>query len=257
MGCWNSTCMISNLSIRAGQEVVGFILVPKGDLLPPMGGGYCYSTDMWQPMCVPFVGYYNDYGSIESIVSTNSTRALTKHLGFTTEEELINYCERDDKTNEMGKFGLAMIYKDLYDEIIASSYLAIESQVAELKSLIEKPIIDGTTEEEQFEPMISFMKGDKIKKLVVGVHYGEGVHLDPVLANKIADGHFGVLPDILHVKYIDHFVSKSRKSWMPSSCASQSTNFEHQLKIAKFITNKYEQVCREYRENCGEDYKDW
>ncbi len=61
MGCWNETCMVSNLPICAGDRVVIIPIIENksGDI-------GVYSTDYWAPF-LPFVrGEYDDYGSIEN-----------------------------------------------------------------------------------------------------------------------------------------------------------------------------------------------
>lgn len=59
MGCWNGTCGVSQIHIRAGEEVVVFPLasVPTSDL--------CYTTGFWSPFALPFYGQYDDYGNAE------------------------------------------------------------------------------------------------------------------------------------------------------------------------------------------------
>lgn len=59
MGCWNGTCGVSQIHIRAGEEVVVFPLasVPASDL--------CYTTGFWSPFALPFYGQYDDYGNAE------------------------------------------------------------------------------------------------------------------------------------------------------------------------------------------------
>jgi hypothetical protein len=83
MGCWNETCAISKMVIRAGEavrflpivqnpyhvgEVHGFP-VKEGEALPMSlkGRSGCYIGDLWSPLCYPIRGNYNDYGSIEDI----------------------------------------------------------------------------------------------------------------------------------------------------------------------------------------------
>lgn len=60
MGCWNKTCMISNLHIRHGQEVAVFLIGAKED-----SDSYCYSTSYFHPCLVPFYAKYDDYGGGE------------------------------------------------------------------------------------------------------------------------------------------------------------------------------------------------
>ena len=60
MGCWNATCGISNLHIKANDEVYVFVLeqVKNVDSL-------CYSTAFYKPLLLPFYAKYNDYGDGE------------------------------------------------------------------------------------------------------------------------------------------------------------------------------------------------
>lgn len=60
MGCWNKTCGLSNLHIRAGEDVYVFVLEENTDKTDR-----CYSTAFWHPLLLPFMSKYNDYGGGE------------------------------------------------------------------------------------------------------------------------------------------------------------------------------------------------
>ena len=61
MGCWNKTCGLSNLHIRAGEQVYVFPLVQNTEQTDR-----CYSTAFWSPVMIPFLSTYNDYGGGEN-----------------------------------------------------------------------------------------------------------------------------------------------------------------------------------------------
>jgi hypothetical protein len=61
MGCWNATCGLSNLHIRAGDPVYVFVLEREQDEL-----SLCYTTSFFRPLRVPFSSVYNDYGGGEN-----------------------------------------------------------------------------------------------------------------------------------------------------------------------------------------------
>lgn len=61
MGCWNGTCMISNLHVTAGQEVIVFMLAKTG-----YTDNFCYEHSHYTPCPIPFYGEYNDYGAVEN-----------------------------------------------------------------------------------------------------------------------------------------------------------------------------------------------
>ena len=60
MGCWNGTCLISNMPILSGEEVVGYILRHTREDVE--NKSICYSTDYAKPVSLPIRGYYDDYG---------------------------------------------------------------------------------------------------------------------------------------------------------------------------------------------------
>lgn len=59
MGCWNKTCGLSNLHIRAGEEVYVFVLEQN------LYHDRCYATAFWKPALLPFYAKYDDYGGGE------------------------------------------------------------------------------------------------------------------------------------------------------------------------------------------------
>jgi hypothetical protein len=76
MGCWNGTCFISNLPIRHGDEVVGFV-ISYDNFKDEVGySGSCYSEAYARPLGLPFFGTYDDYGGIEDIKESIATKYL-------------------------------------------------------------------------------------------------------------------------------------------------------------------------------------
>jgi hypothetical protein len=81
MGCWNETCGVSKMSIRAGEEIRLLPIVMNPYHVAPVqglpkdiprqqsfkGSSGCGIGDLWTPLCYPIRGEYNDYGSIENI----------------------------------------------------------------------------------------------------------------------------------------------------------------------------------------------
>lgn len=65
MGCWNGTCMISNLPIISGEKIKLVIL--KSTLQDFSSSSFCYPTDLMSPAFLPIDGEYNDYGMIDNI----------------------------------------------------------------------------------------------------------------------------------------------------------------------------------------------
>lgn len=63
MGSWNNTCGLTNLPIIAGESVYVFPIRER-DLSKYRS--HCYSTALYQPVLIPFVAEYNDYGAGEN-----------------------------------------------------------------------------------------------------------------------------------------------------------------------------------------------
>ncbi len=64
MGCWNHTCMLSQMHVNAGEDVVSFWVHSAGDLA---NQSFCYSSAQWVPLPFPVYGQYDDYGSVENL----------------------------------------------------------------------------------------------------------------------------------------------------------------------------------------------
>lgn len=62
MGSWNNTCGLTNLPIHSGEAVYVFPIKER-DL--SRYRSHCYSTALYQPVIIPFVADYNDYGAGE------------------------------------------------------------------------------------------------------------------------------------------------------------------------------------------------
>src|SRR4051812_34258342 len=79
MGCFNATCMVSNLPIAYGDQIVMLVLSrnkwaghPKLDLL--------HVTEEWGIVGFPFFGKYDDYGGIEEVEETDSVKHTIDYL---------------------------------------------------------------------------------------------------------------------------------------------------------------------------------
>jgi hypothetical protein len=59
MGSWNGTCAVSNLHIKAGEDVAVFMLLRNNTEKT-----FCYGNALYDVCPVPFYGKYNDYGGV-------------------------------------------------------------------------------------------------------------------------------------------------------------------------------------------------
>lgn len=67
MGCWNGTCMISNLPIMSGEKIKLIILQTFISKKEISSSSFCYPTDLMFPTFLAISGKYNDYGNIKDI----------------------------------------------------------------------------------------------------------------------------------------------------------------------------------------------
>lgn len=81
MGSFNVGCAISNLSIDPGDKI-GFMIMGKPKVYlthyPPKRDRsfYTYANDLYKPFLAPIFGEYGDYGRIENIVPSVTTRLI-------------------------------------------------------------------------------------------------------------------------------------------------------------------------------------
>jgi len=128
MGCWNGTCLISNLPIEAGERVVAFIIEYASFSDGFNYSGCCHPTYHARPISLPIYAEYDDYGGIEGYdensIAVRLALDLFKESNF---GELICSIERDkktimsDKTNKEVGVGLVMIHESIFDALADSN----------------------------------------------------------------------------------------------------------------------------------------
>lgn len=62
MGCWNATCMLSNLPIYGGDPVACVLIAQREARMDP-----CYGDHVFAPIAPPVFGYYDEYGGLENV----------------------------------------------------------------------------------------------------------------------------------------------------------------------------------------------
>lgn len=78
MGCFNATCIISNLPIEDGTKV-RFLALAQSAINAPNDHS-CYVGGRWQLHGVPLKARYNDYGSVNKIQDSFTTRMFFEGL---------------------------------------------------------------------------------------------------------------------------------------------------------------------------------
>ena len=177
MGCWNGTCMISNLPIICGEKVVIIPLIEKQQELIKSNfdlNGCCYSTDELQPIMIPFYGEYNDYGSIERIGTSDEVlfkefydlykfNIKDDYKYENTAESFFECVERGLVSINGRKVRFVFIKKNIYEEIIKH----IDIEAAIWRSSIDEALINFVRRE-TYSPYISIFD-TKITKYKSGI----------------------------------------------------------------------------------------
>ncbi len=76
MGCWNETCALTNLPIRAGDSIVAFIGVTGVGTGSNVSYQFDYGEFTVMPLTPVMYGEYDDYGRIDSIKSPNIEKTV-------------------------------------------------------------------------------------------------------------------------------------------------------------------------------------
>lgn len=87
MGCFNLQGFYSNLPITCGAKTVALLCAKykKSDYEAPI-----YATDYMEVIALPIFGEYNDYGTIENIVPSETTRLIEEKSGMKIEDFIEN-----------------------------------------------------------------------------------------------------------------------------------------------------------------------
>jgi hypothetical protein len=102
MGSWEETCMVSQLPIRY-EDPVKLFLLQQVRKLSENGGGYTMSSPIYEVMCPPLTGYYDDYGRIDGIEEDTSFQLLAHILPSIKAKVNISERAKDSWITPMGK----------------------------------------------------------------------------------------------------------------------------------------------------------
>jgi len=99
MGCFNVSCAVSHITIKANERVFLFPLLPMvseyeiehgyesdGTVQLEPSSMILHQDEYYIPFCFPIEGYYDEYGSIERIRENENTHAIEKFLGISIKE---------------------------------------------------------------------------------------------------------------------------------------------------------------------------
>ena len=258
MGCFNETCMGSNLPILAGEECVLVMMVENPYV--PTG---VYATTGYAPMLAIY-GTYNDYGGLEKIQDEETALKLLAsipNLCVKTDEGLQPYTVTtlEDFLEASCRYGLYAtkvrgvlkgVAKDtlaIHTVFLKPGFVNLVDQVAEytstmreirlhIKEAKQAVLTHNMVEtEHKLRPEESRSKGPNMERLDLHIKAMDAVRYvkDMIKAN-VALGHL-------------------RKSWhIPSGAGSQNSISDIQKAFAKFYQDEIERIDRWFEDE--EDY---
>lgn len=168
MGCWNGTCMISNLPIIAGDKVKLVLLKHSYSFRElKQSGGYVYSNDIFSPSFLPISGSYNDYGTIENIIEDWNYKLVENELkkilgdyiivdGKKKTEYSLNDIIKGIERNNLRYFGVDP--RDVQDKNLALSVCSRDENISDdWKELLE---IDVEPKERKYNMSFVMIRED-------------------------------------------------------------------------------------------------
>lgn len=143
MGCWNQTCGLTQLHIRAGEPVLVLALsTSHRDSL-------CYTTPFFTPFPVPFYSTYNDYGSGED----SSGVGLQLTLDY-IQSHLVEIDQGDNRFHDIPVtktgFGEDMFWEAIHEQRLQISGYGEKSWYIGMV-MIKQSVFDHLVENYQFE----------------------------------------------------------------------------------------------------------
>lgn len=248
MGCWNGTCMISQLPIFYGDEVVLILLKKRKNSINSSDS--CYCNEFFLPYPCIIYGKYDDYGTIEDITGDIDImyEILESELKITEEDVKKEYNNKYGTYNKKEKtyaylkyiqsnrnildIGFVLIHKKLFDNLIPldtnDNYFVDRDEM-----------INSITEQYLFEK--------KIKDLVANDKLKEAE--DYIMNNnKIFHGN-SLMPNIQltninkesvsKIVAINSALSSLRKLWFPQTgSGSQEQITDHYKVLNEFMSEK-------------------
>ena len=132
MGCWNTTCFLTNLPIRAGEPIA---VIPVVASTLAGRARFVYSHELFSPLAPAVFGEYDDYGGIDSVEACNPQTYLEVYCAYleaagvtaapTSASELQAFfnevLERGEGKLDSRIVSFVTLRKSVYDRLMADS----------------------------------------------------------------------------------------------------------------------------------------
>ena len=284
MGSYNKTCGFTNLPIEEGDAVRFYILLPHSSNAyyqknAPLsshvlnGNGFCYSTDIFTPICFGIPGIYDGYGGVTEILDSPENEVLTNFLreeydiqNLNKIEEIFNLFQE----HELKTVSCVMVLESAYQHIIEVMEKAKEKDASPY-TFSSKIIQD-----ELFEFLTSFYQNPDAARY--GLVAPSNFHAFPdniqmffrkiqlhtlflqakLLSQQVVSR--PILKKVVEHSLIESFMMEQRKFWSPQSGdGGQDENYHLYRKMAEFTLahlDKKKQAIIDDSELTEEEVKD-
>lgn len=256
MGCWNGTCMVTNLPILVGDPVVCQIIVGAPFADPTHGAAETsYPHQRFVAVGYPFKAKYNDYGYVEDIQEDAYTADTLDYI----RAKLIERPQGENKYHEQ-EVRRDLLTWESFDDWIDDGRILLENAVARPypQYLTSRPVGMVMIHHAVYEAMVAYrpewgwyaVEGE-IKEALTIVPRDEPMRLiDEIRIKETLDRFIrerelnnpcdlGADIDetaarIAKMAYFDAALGLARKQWLPTSGAgSQSEEWDLFRLIAK------------------------
>ncbi len=240
--------MVSRLPIRYGDSVRIVLLIDATDdrCEQDHASGFCGTTDLWAPRCLPLRGTYDDYGRVKlnghpvNIIGAN---ILQEHFNLNI-NAFLNRSRNPLKVDKKAA-GCVMIHEDIYSALTENSDYAgaldwlkttaefVASTTVDSRMMVLRMVSNGIYSQEppsDFERSLGWL--DRSSKF-----YPE------LIAEKLSEGTSPEDPSLIVLaKELAEFVtfslwlSTSRTHWAPQcGSGSQNDSVEGQVALANAV----------------------
>lgn len=256
MGCWNETCLISNLPIKCSEPVIGVIC--KSSKLTYISNSTYHNT-LAKPIYLPFKGKYNDYGIVEYITDDlskliNDFNKKYNH-NFNNSEELLNYVRNNDEG-----FFLCMIKEPIFNLLVneigsrqpyglnITMKQAYLSKVKKYYKLNKKVKILNRVNNNSKEFSLNLFKlMNKVENMFDRSEYKYIIKDLDLSKNENID-------KFIELLLFDLSINLLRKNYgMTSGCGSQSRESNLHYKVANYIIQYEKDIIDKYNEEYIDD----
>jgi hypothetical protein len=254
MGCWNGTCLISNLPIYAGDKVVFFILRRKrGAELARVEQGHYYVDDLYEPILYPIVGEYDDYGCIENVKEDFSLlEKYFENVELTQKEwDKDNDVFRNVERGNYKEHTFALIHKDIYDALIEHLTGREEwwSEGKGIKDYVMENIEKKTKEYTESKERWGKLEGIDLPPSVYAIDdfvCGRRTS-DYFIAKYLETQDETLLDKLIESHLINCALTFCRKFWFPQTGAGSQ---DDESKLYQVLANKVIEKCKQRDEEC-------